>query len=140
MDYSRLPSAFYRASVKALIFDDQQRILVYRDEDGVWEMPGGGWDHGESLEECIRRELKEEIRATTTHIGQIRFAFEQLYPARQFHKLFIAVPVKVESYIFTPAEDELEEARFVTRDEFMALNWNVAETSFTDFADKIWND
>lgn len=50
-----LPSTYYRVSLKALIFDTQNRLLVLRGENGKWELPGGGWEHGESVEACLRR-------------------------------------------------------------------------------------
>jgi ADP-ribose pyrophosphatase YjhB (NUDIX family) len=57
------PSPFYRVSVKALVFDRDGRLLVVQEPDGLWEVPGGGWEHGESFEECLARELAEEIMA-----------------------------------------------------------------------------
>ena len=59
---SKYPSTFYRISLKAVIRDDQGRVLVNRERGhGNWSLPGGGWDHGESVVECLKRELNEEV-------------------------------------------------------------------------------
>jgi 8-oxo-dGTP diphosphatase len=37
-----------------------KRSKLTRDEHGTWEPGGGGLKHGQTLEENVRRELKEE--------------------------------------------------------------------------------
>ena len=55
-----------RISGRAIIFKDDQVILLFRrrkTNDGYKEyyaIPGGGQDDGETIEECVIRELKEE--------------------------------------------------------------------------------
>ena len=56
----RPPTTFYRVSVKAVIRDEQGRILVVKEGKADWSLPGGGWDHGESEHEALARELYEE--------------------------------------------------------------------------------
>lgn len=57
---SKYPSAFYRVSLKAIIRNDNEQVLVVREGDYVWTLPGGGIEHGETEEEALRRELREE--------------------------------------------------------------------------------
>jgi len=53
------------AAVAALITDDQGRLLVVvRAEEpkkGMWDLPGGFADAGESAEQSLRREVREEL-------------------------------------------------------------------------------
>lgn len=59
---SKYPSTFYRISLKAIIRNEHGEILVNRERGhGNWSLPGGGWDHGESVIECLKRELNEEV-------------------------------------------------------------------------------
>jgi 8-oxo-dGTP diphosphatase len=51
----------YEVSTKGLYQDESGRILVIQDEDGRWELPGGGLDHGEDIVESLKRECLEEL-------------------------------------------------------------------------------
>ena len=55
------PNTFYRVSVKALIKDKDGRVLVLKENQATWSLPGGGIDHGEDAKLGIIRELKEEL-------------------------------------------------------------------------------
>jgi ADP-ribose pyrophosphatase YjhB (NUDIX family) len=47
-------------SVKGVVLDEEKVILL-ENERGEWELPGGRLEAGESLRECVERELCEEI-------------------------------------------------------------------------------
>lgn len=52
----------FRVSVKALIVNDEGHVLLVREYDhDWWDLPGGGVDHGESIEQALSRELFEEV-------------------------------------------------------------------------------
>lgn len=48
-------------SVVAAVEDDQGRILmIHKVDNGLWALPGGGHDVGESISDTVVREVKEE--------------------------------------------------------------------------------
>ena len=54
-------SAPFRIGVFALIFDEDQRVLLaHRRDIDWWNLPGGGMEHGETVEEAVCREVREE--------------------------------------------------------------------------------
>lgn len=56
-----IPPCFHRVSVKGLILDHKKRFLLIQEGNGFWDLPGGGMDHGENPETCLKREIYEEM-------------------------------------------------------------------------------
>ena len=75
-----------RVEVVAGILRDGDRILAtqrgYGDFQGRWEFPGGKIEPGESPEEALKRELREEL-AVEVSVGEPLATVEHDYPA--FH-------------------------------------------------------
>ncbi|MBO8163298.1 MAG: NUDIX hydrolase [Brevibacillus sp.] len=47
-------------SVKGIIFHND-RVILLKNERNEWELPGGRLEPGETPEECVRREIREEL-------------------------------------------------------------------------------
>jgi len=57
-----------RIVVTAAVIERDDAFLITRRQSGVhlegyWEFPGGKCEAGESLADCLRRELREELDA-----------------------------------------------------------------------------
>lgn len=66
-----------RVAAKALIIKDNRVLILQRKrtsptEKIEWDIPGGGVEHGESFEETLHREIKEEVNITGEIIYIIR--------------------------------------------------------------------
>lgn len=134
-----LPDMFYRVSVKALVFDDEKRLLVFKDEAGQWEVPGGGWEHAESLETCVSRELAEEAQASVVSVGKLEFSYRGMTKSGN-PKLCLVVRVTLnDTRHFVPSSDDLVEARFVTKEELLALPFQDGEEGIQTCVDLVWS-
>jgi 8-oxo-dGTP diphosphatase len=53
-------SAIFRIGVFALIFDEGRVLLGHRRDIDWWNLPGGGMEAGETVDEALCREVREE--------------------------------------------------------------------------------
>ncbi len=53
-------SASFRIAVNALIFEEGRVLLAHRRDIDWWNLPGGGMEAGETVDEALRREVREE--------------------------------------------------------------------------------
>lgn len=58
-DYKDPPEKIRIAS-RGIVVENGKILLTYETNTGVYMSPGGGVEAGESLEECCKRELREE--------------------------------------------------------------------------------
>lgn len=61
---------YYRVSVKGIVIDEDGRILLSREDNGKWEMLGGGLDHDEDPIVGLKREIKEETGLEVTKVSE----------------------------------------------------------------------
>ena len=57
MPNDKISNNFYRVSIKALIINED-KILLIQEADGRWELPGGGLNYNETINQALKRELK----------------------------------------------------------------------------------
>jgi len=54
------PQCFH-VTVKGLVLDERGAVLLLRERSGIFDLPGGRLEHGESFAECLERECREEM-------------------------------------------------------------------------------
>ena len=116
-----IPECFYRISAKALILDDEKRFLLAKEENGKWELPGGGLDFGEKPQECLIREIKEEMGLDVTFIAENPSYFLTSKKENSHWFSNVLYLAKVSDLNFTPS-DECIEVRFFTKEEALKEN------------------
>src|SRR4051812_33111221 len=72
----------FPVSIKGVVLDEQQRVLLLRNDRDEWELPGGRIEIGETPQDTVVREIAEEIGWTVT-AGPLLDAW--LYPVLDRH-------------------------------------------------------
>ena len=112
----------YRISVKGIVINDDGLVLLCREDNGKWEMMGGGIDHGETPEECMHRDIKEETSLEVTYMSPAPlyfFTYERRLPGK--FAANIVYEIKLKDLNFTPSE-ECQELKFFSVDEMKKLD------------------
>jgi ADP-ribose pyrophosphatase YjhB (NUDIX family) len=74
-------------AVSGLVQDERDRALLVRERERGWELPGGCVEPGETLEQALRRELREES-GCEVEVGPLVGVYSRLTPPAALVLLF----------------------------------------------------
>jgi mutator protein MutT len=112
--------------VAAAVIERRGRVLITRRRagthlGGLWEFPGGKCEPGESLGDCLVRELREEL-GIAVEIGDQLLETTHAYPERRVELHFFSCDAAEE-----PAPLLGQEMRWVERSELASLEFPPAD-------------
>lgn len=110
------------AGAEAAVFRDGKLLLIRRPDDGLWALPGGLVEVGETLAEAAERELKEEVGIAGRAIRLLGIFDSRRCQSRTMAQLYHAV-FQVEADHPEPATSwEATEVGFFAEDELPPLS------------------
>ena len=116
------------AAVICDALDKKQKIFAtargYGDFKGRWEFPGGKVEPGETSQQALVREIREEL-ATKIRVGNLITTIEYDYPA--FHLSMDCFWCEVEEGELKLLE--AEDARWLTKDKLYSVKWLPADVT-----------
>jgi mutator protein MutT len=104
-----------------IITDDENRILLVRrainPSKGLWDLPGGFIDIGETAEESVIREAKEELGV---EVGNVQYLFSGYdryeYKGLNYHTLGFVFTARIIAGEMKPLDD-VGEIQYFSEDE-----------------------
>jgi len=124
--------------VTAGVIEKDGKILIARRKSGKciganWEFPGGKLEEGETLEECLKRELKEELNFKVEIINYIDsnifFCGETRIELVAYHVKYLSGELKLVDH---------EEAKWVSADELSEYKFTLPDIPIVEKVLKIF--
>jgi len=112
-----------RVGAAAIIEDKEGRILMGKRNvfpKGMWVFPGGGINFGETAEDAVIREIKEE---TNLSISDPKFltVYEMIVPQNNVHRVIFYFKVKTKDTKKIKPSADIEELKWLKLDEIRKL-------------------
>ena len=114
--------------VTAAILEKDGKILIAKRETGdelfagLWEFPGGKIEEGETPEECMARELKEELDIEV-EVGELITSNKYKYP----HGIFELLAYRVKHISGKIILNDHDEIKWVTIDQMSSFEFPPAD-------------
>ena len=91
----QIKSPYYRVSIKAKINFNGKTLLVKEDVK-KWDLPGGGIEHYETIDEALKRELTEELGVSDFIITSGPKVFKMIDRSANRPLIFIVYELKLD--------------------------------------------
>jgi 8-oxo-dGTP diphosphatase len=111
--------------VAAVIFEGDRIFATqrgYGDYKDFWEFPGGKIEPGESPQQALRREIREELE-TEVEIGEQILTVEMEYPSFLLHMQCFRAEIRSG----VPVLKEHEASRWLGPEEWESVEWLPAD-------------
>lgn len=121
----------------AIIFDENKKILIGQRPEGkalagLWEFPGGKQEEGETIEQCIMREIYEELNVHCV-VGKYLMSVEKEYEHGDFKLLvYMATIQDIENMRANVHQD----LKWVRTDEMKPAEFPPADVEIIEYLQK----
>ena len=124
---NEIDDCLYRVAARILVVNKNKVLLVKEADDDWWALPGGGIDHGESIELTVTREIEEELGVPASEVSSnfeiVYYNIGNVVNAVPRMNLFFKVSIPETSLKKT---DHVSEWKWVTKEEFLVQELHVS--------------
>ncbi|MCR4260856.1 MAG: NUDIX hydrolase [Candidatus Colwellbacteria bacterium] len=124
---NNFPACFHRVTIKGLAVKDG-KILLFKEApqlSGKWELPGGGLDFGEDIQDGLKREIEEESGIKVSKVSKHpiyawTWRHENKRDMDWYYALVLAYKIELENLDFKITE-ECEEIGWFSKEELEVI-------------------
>ncbi|MDO8512762.1 MAG: NUDIX hydrolase [bacterium] len=116
----------WAVTIKGLVFNEEGKLLLLQEPDGMWELPGGRVEHGEEFAQTLTREIMEEMGVECEIIDQQpHWAWPEHLVNLQRWRVVLGFRINLKSFEFIKSDECAGSAYF-------------DKQGLIDLGDKLW--
>lgn len=131
----KYPNTFYRVSVKAIIRNDNNEVLVVKENGSQWSLPGGGIDHKESVHDALKRELYEEALIDTPFTETLLDTATMFVESKEAWLMWLVFNIRIHGDFEVGVGQDADEVAFMNPESFKNSQYT-SEQLVYEFATK----
>lgn len=124
---NEIDDCLYRVAARVLVIQDNKVLLVKEADDDWWALPGGGIDHGESIESTVAREIEEELGVPASEVSSdfqiVYYNIGSVVNSVPRMNLFFKVSISEAAIKKT---NHISEWKWFTKEEFLEQDLHVS--------------
>jgi 8-oxo-dGTP diphosphatase len=95
----------FHIDIKGLVFRDD-KVMLLKEPQGTWDLPGGRLEHGETFEQALQRECQEEMGVNCQVLDEIPYyAWPVHWKTKDVWLVYMAFRITVDSYDFKTTDE-----------------------------------
>ncbi len=129
-------------SAKAIILNDDKFLVLKQSRPGMsyWDLPGGKLEYGETPEEAVIREVKEEVDLVVMPIKLIG-TWWFFSPVNKYQVICLTYLCEARDFGIdltkNPADETIKEYAWISKDEFLTGQFPFLHESIRNIVEKL---
>lgn len=122
----------FHITINGLVYDKEGKLLLLKEIYNTWDIPGGRLEHGETFQDCFKRECEEEMGVKGRLIEDKPSFMWTAQDVKERWRLILCFKAELDSLNFKQSDECIDHA-FLNKEELIKIDLRPQTKQILDF-------